>query len=457
MLSLIACEYQRLEERRGLRADDQALVARLRGLSSSPVSKILARSDALAAARWGAGWEARLIARLRWIGALVFVVVLLAGAGSASLVLGEGARPANVLWLVGSLLGLPSLMLLLWLLSLLWRPSEQRSGPRLPRWLAALALRWAGIANAEQLWTASAGLLRGNRLPRWGFSLLSHALWLAWLGGALLGLAFAFSLRRYDFVWETTLLAPQWLPQLIDRLAIWPAQLGFAVPDAAQVAASAVQPEGSAEVAQRWAEWSLGMLLGYGLLPRLLALLVSGGCLLWQRRRLALDLSLPYYLSLLERLSPSHQRLQPQHAVAPVLPRFQVARARAASAGEDERLVLCLECDPPALWMDNDLAIERVESREERALMLRRLRATPASRLLFVLDPRLSPDRSSLGFLSEISPHTAQLRIGLLQPACSERLQAWLEELQAIGVPAEHCLQDAEQARHWLEGDDDEH
>lgn len=452
LLSLIASEYQRLEESRGLRADDQTLIERLRASSAPLPSKILARADRLAEARWGEGWQTTLRSRLRWVMGLACLLVAMAGAATASLALGDGRVPANVLWLGAALLALPTFMLGLWLLSLLWRPNPH--GPWMPRWLAGLSLRWAGVANAEQLFAASAGLLRGSQLPRWGLSLLSHALWLAWLLGALIGLAWAMSLRRYDFVWETTLLAPGWLPQWIEWLSAWPTMLGFVGPDRAEIEASAIHPAGAADIAQRWAQWTIGMLVAYGLIPRLVALLFTAWRFAVARRRLALDLSLPYYLGLAERLAPTHQRIEPEQVVAPVLPRFRVeapVAARESASGRSE--VLCLECDPPEQWRSaGTLPIERVESREERRVVLARLARSPVAKLLVLVDPRLSPDRSSLGLLAELSQHAGKLRVGLLQAASEERLSAWRAELQAIGLAPEDCLDQSQAAWQWIAG-----
>ena len=454
LLSLFACEFQRLEESRGLRADDQALVERLRESTSSSLSKILARADRLTAQRLGEHWQLRLRRRLRWLLVLVFSVLLLLGAAASALALGDGSRPLNVLGLVAALVGPPSIMLLLWLALLIWPLQPVAVGPRLPRFLSRWLLRGAGLSNAEQWWQASRGLLRGSLWPRWILSALSHGLWLAWLSGAMIGLIWAYSLNRYDFVWETTLLSSLGFEQALVALTRWPAMLGFDVPSAAQIAASAVQPDGSAEVARRWAQWSLGALAGYAWLPRLLALGFSLLRAWFLGRRLALDLEHPYYQTLAERLSPSLQAIAPESAVSPQVPRFHL---RAAPAGDGQRELICLECDPPADWCASDqLLVERVETREERRLALRRLSGRAAQRLLLGIDPRLSPDRSSLSFIAELSAHAGQLRVVLLQPASEERTAAWTAELQALGLPAEHCFAEPAAAWGWLQEVNDE-
>ena len=442
LLSLFACEFQRLEESRGLRADDQTLVERLRASSSATQSKILARADRLTAQRLGEHWQLRLRRRLRWLLALLLGLLLLSGAAGAALALGDGSRPLNILGLVAALVVPSSVMLLLWLVLLIWPAQPFAAGPRLPRFLSRWLLRGAGLSNAEQWWQASRGLLRGSLWPRWALSALSHGLWMAWLSGTLLGLIWAYSLNRYDFVWETTLLSSLGFEQALVALTRWPALLGFEVPNAEQIAASAVRPEGSAEVARRWAQWSLGALVGYAVLPRLLALIFS----LLRAWRLGRRLA--------ERLSPSLQAIAPESTISPQLPRFQL---RSAAVGDGQRELLCLECDPPADWHSAEqVLVERVETREERRLALRRLSARAAQRLLLGIDPRLSPDRSSLSFIAELSAHAGQLRVVLLQTASEERTTAWIAELQALGLPAEHCFAEPAAAWSWLREATDE-
>ncbi|MCD0503848.1 DUF2868 domain-containing protein, partial [Bordetella petrii] len=76
----------------------------------------------------------------RWRQGAVFSLVILlllalaAGIGSAAGALGDGARPVNVLWAVGALLGVHALTFLLWLASFLLRPGGTTGLGRLWLW-----------------------------------------------------------------------------------------------------------------------------------------------------------------------------------------------------------------------------------------------------------------------------------------------------------------------------------
>uniref|UniRef100_UPI002B1E1CA9 DUF2868 domain-containing protein n=1 Tax=Pseudomonas oryzihabitans TaxID=47885 RepID=UPI002B1E1CA9 len=129
---------------------------------------------------------------------------------------------------------------------------------------------------------------------------LVHGLWLLILGSALATLLALLSGRSYLFVWETTLLGSDTFVLLTQGLGALPHLLGFPLPDPASIAASGDAASPLAAARQAWAGWLLGVVLVYGLLPRLLLTLL---CLWrWQRgrQRLRLDVERPGYLHLRE-------------------------------------------------------------------------------------------------------------------------------------------------------------
>ncbi|MGG6496815.1 UNVERIFIED_CONTAM: DUF2868 domain-containing protein, partial [Bacteroidetes bacterium 56_B9] len=88
--------------------------------------------------------------------------------------------------------------------------------------------------------------------------------------------------------WETTLLAADPFIHLTQALGALPSLLGFAVPDEAMIRASGDTLPALEQARQAWASWLLGVVLVYGLLPRL----VLAALCLWRwrqgRERLAL-------------------------------------------------------------------------------------------------------------------------------------------------------------------------
>ncbi|WP_255836745.1 DUF2868 domain-containing protein [Pseudomonas benzenivorans] len=370
--------------------------------------------------------------------AALLLLALLSGAGLALAALGDGQRPVNVFWALGSLLGLNLLLLLGWALGLLLSGGDASALGRLWLWLSD---RLARDARAAQLAPALLLLLQRARLGRWGLGVLVHGLWLLALLAALLGLLALLSTRRYGFVWESTILGGDIFIALTQALGALPALLGFAQPDAEQIRASGASALTSEAARQAWAAWLLGVLLVYGLLPRLLLMLLC----LWRWRRgcarLELDTRLPDYDLLRERLMPGSERLGVCDAAPPPLPHLPTAPTAQDSQGA---LLVAIELDerrpwPPALPKGiSDAGV--VDSREQRQRLLEQLSRFPPARLLVACDPRRSPDRGSLALLGELARSAASTRIWLLPAPPGEalddaRLADWHCALEQLQLP----------------------
>ncbi len=283
-------------------------------------------------------------------------------------------------------------------------------------------------------------LLQRQRLNRWLLGLLVHGLWLLAMVTALGMLLALLATRRYGFVWETTLLAADPFIHLTQALGALPSLLGFTVPDEAMIRASGDSQPALDLARQAWASWLLGVVLVYGLLPRLL---LAGLCL-WRwrqgRQRLALDLSLPGYAQLREALMPRSERIGVQDAAPEALPQFAAGQLESGSSGA---LLVGLELDdqhpwPPALPKSVTSA-GVLDSRESRNHLLEQLSRFPPARLAIACDPRRSPDRGSLALLAELARNAGATRVWLLQAAPGEALDAqrlgdWHEALDRLGL-----------------------
>nr|WP_298144134.1 DUF2868 domain-containing protein [uncultured Pseudomonas sp.] len=411
------------EANRRARAQGGTLAERIENRALS-----LAERDGQLAALWHWRQGARLA-----LGALL-LLALVSGFGLALAALGDGQRPVNVFWALGSLLGLHLLTLLGWILGLLLAGDSGGALGRLWLWLSA---KLARDAQAAHLAPALLVLLQRRRLARWGLGLLVHGFWLLTLSSALLGLLMLFATRRYGFVWETTILGGDNFVALTQALGALPAVLGFPQPDIELIRASAA-PLDLEAARQAWAGWLLGVLAVYGVLPRLLLALLC----LWRWRhgqaRLSLDLRLPGYQSLRERLLPGSQRLGVSDAAPARLSQAQGGAHLGASTGA---LVVAVELDqdlpwPPALPKGvSDAGV--LDSREQRKQLLDQLSRFPPARLLIACDPRRSPDRGSLALIGELARSAAATRIWLLQPPPgetldSDRLGDWHQALDQL-------------------------
>ncbi|WP_439887128.1 DUF2868 domain-containing protein [Pseudomonas sp. MBLB4123] len=370
--------------------------------------------------------------------AALLLLALLSGAGLAAAALGDGQRPVNLFWALGSLLGLHLLLLFGWALGLLLAGDNASALGRLWLWLSD---KLARDAQAAQLAPALLVLLQRAGLGRWGLGVLVHGLWLLALLAALLGLLALLATRRYGFVWESTLLGGDTFVALTQGLGALPALLGFALPDAELIRASGDAALGGEAARHSWASWLLGALLVYGLLPRLLLMLLC----LWRWRRgcaqLTLDTGLPGYDLLRARLLPGSERLgvcDPAPAPTPGVP------AEPGSQHSQGALLVAVELEqtrpwPPALPRGVDDA-GVIDSREQRQRLLEQLSRFPPARLLVACDPRRSPDRGSLALLGELARSAASTRIWLLPAPPGEALDAarladWHDALAQLQLP----------------------
>ena len=405
----------------------------------------LAERDGLSAAlrHWLQG------ARLALV--LLVIFALLSGAGLAFAALSQS--PVNVFWALGSLLGLNLILLLSWALGLIFAGEHGATLGRLWLWLSE---KLARDAKAAQLAPALLLMLQRKKLNRWVLGTLVNGLWLLAMLSALLLLLTLMATRRYGFVWETTILGADTFINLTQALGALPALLGFNVPTVEMIRASGGAALDIESARQAWATWLVGVLVVYGVLPRLLLALLCFWR--WSRGKaaLTLDLNLPGYAQLRERLMPTSERLGINDAAPAQLHRVESSVSEHASDGA---LLVAIELDdqrqwPPALPKTVSNA-GILDSRESRHKLLEQLSRFPPARLLIACDPRRSPDRGSLALIAELARNANATRVWLLQAPPGEaldsaRLGDWHVALQQLELPFADCA-----PMNWLESGHD--
>jgi len=405
----------------------------------------LAERDGLSAAltHWLQG------ARLALVLLMVFAV--LSGAGLAFAALSQ--TPVNVFWALGSLLGLNLILLLSWALGLIFAGEHSATLGRLWLWLSE---KFARDTKAAQLAPALLLMLQRKKLNRWALGTLVNGLWLLAMLSALVLLLTLMATRRYGFVWETTILSADTFINMTQALGTLPALLGFNVPTVEMIRASGDAALGIESARQAWATWLVGVLVVYGVLPRLLLAVLC----FWRWRRgkaaLSLDLNLPGYAQLRERLMPTSERLGINDAAPEQLHRVESHVSEHASDGA---LLVAIELDdqrpwPPALPKTVSNA-GILDSRESRNKLLEQLSRFPAARLLIACDPRRSPDRGSLALIAELARNASATRVWLLQAPPGEaldsaRLGDWHVALQQLELEFADCA-----PLNWLESGHD--
>ncbi|USU00375.1 DUF2868 domain-containing protein [Pseudomonas siliginis] len=405
----------------------------------------LAERDGLTAAlkHWLQG------ARLALVLLMIFAV--LSGAGLAFAALGQ--TPVNVFWALGSLLGINLILLLSWALGLIFAGEHGATLGRLWLWLSE---KFARDAKAAQLAPALLLLLQRKKLNRWALGALVNGLWLLAMLSALILLLTLMATRRYGFVWETTILGADTFIHVTQALGYLPSLLGFNVPTEEMIRASGDGALDIESARQAWATWLVGVLVVYGVLPRLLLAMFC----LWRwnsgKAALRLDLNLPGYAQLRERLMPTSERLGVNDPEPAQLHRIESNVGERASEGA---LLVAIELDeqrpwPPALPKNVSNA-GILDSRESRHKLLEQLSRFPPARLAIACDPRRSPDRGSLALIAELARNAGATRIWLLQAPPGEaldgqRLGDWHAALQQLELPFADCA-----PMNWLESGHD--
>jgi hypothetical protein len=382
---------------------------------------------------------------------LLMILAVLSGAGLAFAALGQ--TPVNVFWALGSLLGLNLILLLSWALGLVFAGEHGATLGRLWIWLSE---KFSRDAKAAQLAPALLLMLQRKKLNRWALGTLVNGLWLLAMLSALILLLTLMATRRYGFVWETTILSADTFINVTQTLGVLPALLGFNVPTEAMIRASGDGALDIESARQAWATWLVGVLVVYGVLPRLLLVLFC----FWRwnsgKAALRLDLNLPGYAQLRERLMPTSERLGINDAAPAQLHRVESGVSEHSSDGA---LLVAIELDdqrpwPPALPKTVSNA-GILDSRESRHKLLEQLSRFPPARLLIACDPRRSPDRGSLALIAELARNAAATRVWLLQAPPGEALDAarlgdWHSALQQLELPFADCA-----PMNWLESGHD--
>lgn len=479
--------------------DDARVHADARAAAADLEGRVLHRAQVLGARQ---GWREAIVRWQARARVLLFVAILLAlvlGFGAAAGVLGDGARPVNVVWALGGLLGVHLLSLLLWMLGVALqgraRGGFHHGGVLGRAWLALTA--WLDRSKAAvDLPAALGGMVGRGRLASWGVGAVNHALWFAALLGATLGVLALLATRRYGFVWETTILPADSFVGLSAALGALPGMLGFPVPDAATVAASGDAPMIDEAGRRAWAGWLLGAMVVYGVLPRLLLALLCAA--LWRRgvRGLTLELSRPGYARLRPLLMPDSERIGVSDPEPAAMPR--PLRPAPAVRGEGRAVSVALELGDDLPWPQSlDASVPqpawedggRLDGREQRRAAREAFAAHPPRRLLVVVDARQTPDRGSLGLIAELAGHAQATRVWLAgaatpaavtpathdegrggdegaAPAPSGRVNQWRDGLAGIGLvgndggqpgdglAGDTVFLDAATARAWLEHGD---
>lgn len=440
------------------------------------------RLDDVAQQQPGADELTHSIARVRSGTRLLFVlgafvmVAFGALAGFASL-RGAPGESTNIFWLMGAVLGGQTVLLALWLVLMafgtsalrrfslggfLWRTSRsiasQLAGARQVKSNDSRRLQHAASARAAA--TAATHADFGGARARWALSTLTHLAWMSFNIGLLGAVIALLSVRQFDFGWETTIGSPAMFETVTEALAIAPGQLGLEMPTTEQIGAAQIDPatahastDDDARVAARrvFSSFLLGSIALYGLAPRVFLFLISLGLWKFARRRWRPDIAAPRFAPLLRLIEPQAVRVDSRRTVQTDSPEEDATEAPAPDRRKIGSAILGLELEtPPCGWPPpcggavEDLGI--IESREDRAALVRRLHGAPTlpARLVLLANLNTTPDRGMRHTITQAIEATEANEFALLLSggerfrkrvdavALERRIEDWTQLLKSI-------------------------
>lgn len=385
--------------------------------------------------------------RLQFIRArrICLALAVILGGLAASQAVSESAT-LNIYWLLAVLLGFNLISLLLWLSGITLNLQSLSSGivAQLASWLPYRHKKDPTIASlASHAWWESC--LTGD-VGKWRISVLTHQFWLVYLSAGMILLILLMLAKQYNFIWGTTVLPDSSLPKFTQILGTPLQAMGLTIPDDSQTIASRIGVgKQDADTRTAWATFLIGTLLVYGILPRLLVLGLSLIMQKWSEHRLKLDLYLPYYIELRQRLmarevkaevidADPHAGTKPAEVTPP--PANVAIPANAQAFG--------IELDAATHWPESiacRLNIVDQNSHDEAIVLIKNL---GGPLLLGVAAHRL-PDRGVQRLIKELVDSSNEKSWLILlskssAPVASAREFAWFRLAEACGIPAEHVI-----------------
>jgi hypothetical protein len=400
----------------------------------------------------------------RYVKTLVFFVAALLGALGSIYAITD-SHTINIYWLLLVLLGFNLISMSLWLTGISLNIEGLTAGmlARLTSWLPEQfksRSQTNDAANNKNSMQADRAWLDSNfsgAVGKWQFSKISHQLWLVYLFTGLVFLVLLLMVRQYDFVWGTTLLSDSVFIKMTELLSVPLEVLGFATPSAELVQQTRVGSLQSdvtqaltVENRYQWAQFLLGSLLCFGIVPRML--LWSWSAIMCRRvhNLFTLDFYLPYYISLRQRLMPlaSHGEIIDADTSPPLISETQI-KTPVAHALPDRTQWVAVELGDNIRWppasIDEANDLGQVVNRESLALILQRLQANEHPIVAVAVSSARSPDRGVQRTIASLMSSSSQRWLVLLQDhgdksVSSTRLAAWYRLADTCKVPADHVI-----------------
>lgn len=432
-------ETLRIKELRDGALEDAAPVARALGRGGNFAQRLITRAQALAEREniqtTFVHWQT--LSKLAF--ALLAITATLTGAGLAASALGDGSHPVNLMLAIAVLLGLHALTFVFWLVGTVASSSHASGIGAVWLWMTSRMARTPQSAAIGQALVATLQRSHGLK-PLLG--ILTNAVWCIVFVSTIVTLLALLSARQYVFQWETTLLAPEAFTVITRLFGGLPSLIGFPIPAdtvVAQSMAGALPAYNSAGPV--WSQWLLGVIVVYGFLPRLLALLA---CIVTWRRQmqlLTLDTELPGFIELKPRLMPGSLNT----GIDAPAPDLATNSGESSQAGlimpGGHNALVAIELPNDITWPPSGLEnigadLGRVDTRAQRSGLLSALESKQYDHLIAACDGRLTPDRGTLLYFQALAQTCKQFHVLILLPDTmpeNNRTTLWQANLERVG------------------------
>jgi hypothetical protein len=379
---------------------------------------------------------------------LFWLVCAVGGFLAGLSVLGSANTPVNVLWVVLSLLGLPTLTLFIWVGAMLLGKRSSLGGGVLGRLTLSLLKRFIRAPHVNMFWQAWHQTTSASGAQRWLFSMLTHGFWLVALSFTVFSMAIAFSVKHYVFLWETTWLDPQTFVQIATFLSAIPAQFNLTMPDYTLIAQSGNAAVDAWEARSLWARWLIAVILVWGVLPRLFLFMLSAWRWHQTTANLIPDTTDAYALACLARLKRAQTRLEPEGE--PGLPDTWRARSKAISVPSTASDIAVLGIELRALpsWAQQWASLGIVDNLSSRQAVLQTLTERPLNKLLIICDAMQTPDRGTLRLIDNLQQFARHNHVFLMHAVEGSHTQIWQKSLNKMGLSTIHSSE--QDATQWL-------
>lgn len=276
---------------------------------------------------------------------------------------------------------------------------------------------------------------------KWLISSISHGAWGCYLLAGWIMTLLLLLTNQVNFVWETTLLSDQTFIQLTQTLNVIPQWFGISLPNQLDILASRVDLiSQNASTRQHWANFLLASIMIYGVLPRVLFMLISLGMYHFKRATQPLGTQ--------ERII-KNRYLQQESQSRAILDNDHNAVSTLQGHAHDEHISTLADSAFLQHWalfewsgsrpdyLSAARSLSLLNSREEQDQFLDVLSQEPT---YILVDGEQSPDRGSRRFFTRISASYTSLSLVIYGDEQATFLEDWQRLAKETHLPSTQLL-----------------